>query len=106
MAAVEDQQPVETLGSDGADEAFGDRVGLRRSHRCADDLDRFASEDDVEGARELAVANPDEEANRCDRSANTQASWRACWVTQAPLGFVVQAARCTRRLPSSMKKST
>ena len=36
MAAVEDQQPVETLGSDGADEAFGDRVGLRRSHRCAD----------------------------------------------------------------------
>jgi hypothetical protein len=59
MAAVEDQQPVETLGSDGADEAFGNRVRLWGAHRCADDLDPFASEDDVEVARELAVAIPD-----------------------------------------------
>jgi hypothetical protein len=29
VAAVEDQQPVETLGADGADEAFCNRVRLR-----------------------------------------------------------------------------
>jgi hypothetical protein len=56
MAAVEDQQPVETLRSDGTDEALGDGVRLRRSQRRADDLDPFASEDDVEVTRELAVA--------------------------------------------------
>jgi hypothetical protein len=30
VAAVEDQEPVEAFGSDGADEALGDRVGKRR----------------------------------------------------------------------------
>ena len=29
-----------------------------------------------------------------DRSASVQASWRACWVTQPPLGLSVQPARC------------
>lgn len=43
MATVEDQEPVETLASDGADEARGDRVRLRRPHRRADDLDAVAS---------------------------------------------------------------
>jgi hypothetical protein len=64
MVAVEDQQPVETLRSDGADEALGDRIPLRRSHRRADDLDPFSSEDDVEVTRELAVAVPDQKAHR------------------------------------------
>jgi len=65
MATVEDQERVETLGSDGADEALGDRVRLRRSRWRADDLDPVASEDDVEVAGELAVEIPDQEANRC-----------------------------------------
>src|SRR4029453_17918364 len=65
MAAVEDQEPVETLRADGADEALGNRVRLRRSHWDADDLDPFASEDDVEVTRELALTIPDQEANRC-----------------------------------------
>src|SRR6266540_1015009 len=64
MSAVEDQQPVETLRSDGADEALGNRIRLRRSHRRADDLDPFTSEDDVEVTRELAVAIPDQKAHR------------------------------------------
>jgi hypothetical protein len=59
-----DQEPVETLGARGSDEALGNRVRLRRAHRCADDLDPFASEDGVEVTRELAVAIPDEEAQR------------------------------------------
>jgi hypothetical protein len=56
VAAAEDQQPVETLGSDGADEAFGVGVCLWRADRCSDDPDPFAAEDLVEGAAELAVA--------------------------------------------------
>src|SRR5215218_6887019 len=64
MAAVEDQEPVETLRSDGADEALGNRVRLRCAHRRADDLDPFASEDDVEVTRELAVAIPDQKPHR------------------------------------------
>src|SRR5215211_8685967 len=64
MAAVDDQEPVETLGSDGADEALGNRVRLRRSDRRADDLDAFAAEDNVEVTRELAVAIPDQKAHR------------------------------------------
>jgi DNA-binding transcriptional LysR family regulator len=32
--------------------------------------------------------------------------WRACWATQAPVGLAVQPATWTRRLSSSMKKST
>jgi hypothetical protein len=41
---------------------------------------------------------------RSDRPAKLRLP--ACWATQAPLGLVVQPARWTRRLPSSMKKST
>ncbi len=64
MAAVEDQEPVETLRSDGADKALGKRVCLRRSHRRADRLDPFASDDGVELTRELAIAIADHKARR------------------------------------------
>jgi len=56
MATVEDQQPVETLGSNGANKALGDRVRLRRSHRRLHDPYALAAEDLVEGAAVLAVA--------------------------------------------------
>jgi hypothetical protein len=45
VAAADDQQPVETLGADGADEALGVGVRLRCPDRCADDLDPLAAED-------------------------------------------------------------
>jgi hypothetical protein len=41
---ADDQEPVETFGPRGSDEALGDRVRLRRSDRCADDLEAFAFE--------------------------------------------------------------
>jgi len=40
-----------------------------------------------------------------DRSGNVQACWRACRTAQAPLGFALHPARCTRRLPASMKRT-
>jgi hypothetical protein len=74
MAAVKDQPPVETLRSDGSDEALGNRIRLRRSHRCADDLDPFTSEDVVEVTRELAVAIPDQEATQAYRPVERRES--------------------------------
>jgi hypothetical protein len=62
VAAVDDQQPVEALGTDRADETLRERVRLRRSHRRLDDLDALAGEDNVEVACELAVAVTDQEA--------------------------------------------
>lgn len=49
VSAVDDQEPVETFRADGADEAFCDRIRLRRADRCFDDLDPFAAEDDGTG---------------------------------------------------------
>jgi hypothetical protein len=61
VAAAEDQQPVETLASNGANEPLRVGVGLWCPDRCSDDLDPFAAEDLVEGGAELAVAvvNPE-----------------------------------------------
>jgi hypothetical protein len=64
MASVHDQDPVEAVGPDGADEALGDRVRFWRSHWRLDDLDAFAGEDGVEVAGELAIAVADQEAKR------------------------------------------
>jgi hypothetical protein len=44
--------------------------------------------------------------NRMPSSAMSRPRLRACWVTQAPVGLVVQPASQTRRLACAMKKST
>lgn len=79
---TDDQDPVEAVTSDGADPALRKRVRFRGLEGCADHFNALAAEDLVEVVSELAVSVVDEEADRC------------------------RAARCTRRLPSSMKKST
>src|SRR5215813_5748832 len=61
MATVHDQEPVEAFAANGADEALGDGVGLRRAHRCLDDLDALACEDGIEVARVLAASVSDQE---------------------------------------------
>jgi hypothetical protein len=61
VAAVEDQQPVETFGADGSDEPLGDRVCLRRPCGRLDDPDAAGPEHLVEGAAVLAVAVADQE---------------------------------------------
>jgi hypothetical protein len=57
---VDEEKTVEEFAADGADEAFGDRVRTRRTHRCLDDLDVDGGEHGVEGG-ELAVAVADQE---------------------------------------------
>ena len=103
VTAVEDQQPVEALRADGSDEALRDRVRLRRPYRCLHDPDSPAAEDLVEGAAVLAVPVADQEAHAL--VDEVEARLRACWVTHAPVGFVVQPPSQTRRLPWAMKKS-
>jgi hypothetical protein len=104
MAAVEDQEPVEALGTDGADEALGDGIRFGRSDWRAEDPDSLAAEDLVEGAGVLAVTVAIRKRIRC--SAKKRPRLRACWVTQLPSGLAVQPPRWTRRLPCSMTNKT
>jgi hypothetical protein len=60
VALVDDQDAIEEFATDRADEAFGDRVGSRRPHRCPDDADVDGAEDGVERGGELGVAVPDQ----------------------------------------------
>jgi hypothetical protein len=106
MSSAEDQDPVETLGAGGADErsamafAFGARTGVRMISRLS--LRKTASKLRLN----LLSRSWMTKRSGFGRSDNDQASWRACWVTQAVFGFALQPARWTRRLPSSMKNKT
>ena len=62
VSTIHDQERIEALRADGADEALGDRVRFRCPDWCLDDLNALAGEDGVEVARELAVAVADQEA--------------------------------------------
>ena len=92
------------FAADGADPAFRVRVRDRRVGRRADDRRAVAAEDVVERGDELAGAVADQEPDRAVGSRIMK--FRAAWVVQAPVGFVVMPARCTRRVSSSMKNST
>ena len=61
VSLVDDQETVEEFAADGADEAFGDRVGPRGLHRRPNDADVERGEDGVERGGELGVAVADEE---------------------------------------------
>jgi hypothetical protein len=63
VAATDDEQPVEALGADSADEALGVGVRLWCADWFLDHRDAFAAEDLVEGGAELAVAVMDQEAH-------------------------------------------
>jgi hypothetical protein len=58
---AEDEDPIEAVGADCADPAFGVGVGVRRLDRRADHLDALGAEDLVEGAAEFRVAVVNEE---------------------------------------------
>jgi hypothetical protein len=90
VAAAEDEEPVETLGADGADEPLGVGVRLWCAHRRGDDSDPFAAEHLVERHGELVAVGT---RNRTRSKKSVKLRLRAWWVTQAPVGFVVQPAR-------------
>src|SRR5713226_9015784 len=106
LSPADDQDPVEAVAADGADQrsanafACGARNGVRMISTPS--LRKTSSK-----AR-LNLLSRSWIRNRADvaRSESDQASCRACWVVQRPSGFAVQPAKCTRRVPSSRKKST
>ena len=102
VARSSDQEMVEVFAAQGADEAFGDRVRPRCSDWGADDADVGAGEYGVEGRGEFAVSIADQESNRSAQSPRLIRRLRACWVIQAPVGWAVIPARCTRRWPCSI----
>ena len=61
MVLIDDQQLVEELPSQGADDPFADRVRSGRLRRAGENPDACRREDGVEGAGELACAIPDQE---------------------------------------------
>ena len=108
MLAVEDQEPIQTLRANRPYEPFRDTVCLGRAKRRANNFYPVALEDPVKTLGELLIpiANQEPERFLAWRSANVHVSCRACCVTHGPLGLGVHPAKYTRRLPSSMKKST
>lgn len=83
VAAVKDQQPVQTFRADGSDEALGGRVCLRGPHRCLHDLDLLAV-DAARAPREPGVSGVTA-SDMCSCSAwfrKTRCSARIGLVTQ------------------------
>ena len=104
MSLVDDQEAVEEFAAEGADEAFGDRVRPRCPHWRLDDPDVDRGEDGVEGGGELGVAVADKEPEMRPASSRSMSRLRACWVSQAPVGWAVTPRMCTRRVACSMTK--
>ena len=82
LPSAEDEQPVEALASHAADPALGVCVRVGCLNGRADHSQSLAQEDLIEAAAELRVIS----------------RLRACWATQAPVGFGVQATNSIRRL--------
>jgi hypothetical protein len=77
VAAAEDEDPVEAVGAERSSPAFGVGVRVRRLDRCPD-----------------------------HSSPSRMKRLRACWVTQRPSGFELEAMYSIRRVASEMKNNT
>ena len=64
MAGTEDEYPVGELGTQGADPALRDRVGLRAARRGLDHGDAGVGQHCVEGVGELSGAVADQHGER------------------------------------------
>jgi hypothetical protein len=61
---VDDEDPVQQLAAEAADEPFGDGVGPRRPNRRQHDLHAGRGEHRVEDLAELVIVVPEEEPER------------------------------------------
>src|SRR5215204_1987320 len=64
MSATEDQDPIETVGTQCPDPAFGVGVCVRGLDRRPNHLDPLGAEDAIEGMAEFLVAIVDHESER------------------------------------------
>jgi hypothetical protein len=98
-----DQHPVQALTPGAGDPAFRDRVRARRLDRRLDDPDPGCREHGVERVGELGVPVRIRNFSPSVWSSRFISRLRTCWVTHSPVGCAVIPARCTRRVPCSMK---
>jgi hypothetical protein len=103
MLAVEDQEPIQTLRANRPHEPFRDTVGLGCTKRRANDLYPFALEDPSNSETLIPIANQEAERFLALRQRPRQLPGLLRHPRPARVGA---PAQCTRRLPSSMKKST
>src|SRR5262245_38731310 len=64
VTGVEDQQPIEALGTNSAHESFRDPIRLRRVNRRAHDTNARGLKHFIEASREFAIAISNQQANR------------------------------------------
>jgi len=103
VPAADDQQPVQALGTDRGDPAFGVALALGA---CTGVISTSVPSDRNTSSKARVNFASRWRMRNCNGRCSSISRFRACWVTQAPSGWAVAPARCTRRLLSSMKNST
>ncbi len=104
VASVQDQQPVETVGAHGADEAFG-AIAFAFGARTGVFTIRIRSLRKTSSKEPLYLLSRSRIRKRMPCLAKSKPRLRACSVTQPPVGLVVQPASQTRRRSWAMKNS-
>jgi hypothetical protein len=107
MRLVAKQHAISALGSDAAHEAFRERVrplGVRGGVLTTSmpSAVNTASKDRVNFASPSRIRNRNAEVH----SPRSITTLRACWVTQAAVGWALTPRMCTRRVAISMTNST
>src|SRR5215467_7448920 len=64
VTRIQDQQPIEALGTNGADESFCDPICRRRLNRRPDDSNTNALKHLIKASREFAIVIAHESTNR------------------------------------------
>jgi hypothetical protein len=105
MTRVHDQQQVETLRSDSANEPFGDPIRFRYLNRRAKDSGALGLKHSVKAAREFAIVIAKQKANGLRALSQGPRHLPRLLGDPVPVGMGL-AARCTRRLAISMKNGT
>jgi hypothetical protein len=105
IAAAEDEDSVEALGAERADPALG--VSVRLGAWTGVRITLMPSVRKTSSKAWLNFLSRSWTSNRngCS-SPNCMIRLRACWATQPPSGFDVQATYSIRRVASEMKKRT
>jgi hypothetical protein len=106
MGLVENEEMVEAFFSDGTHPSFSEGICIGSLKGSGENVEAFADKDGIESIRVLAIVVADEESQSGLGIITSHRICLACCVTQARVGLAVTPARCTRRVPISMKKST
>ena len=106
MLLIQNQQPIQALGTNGAHEPFRDAVRLWGTKRRANDFRPVLRKTSSKLSVNFWSRSRMRKRTCSWRSAKAHVSCRACCVTHGAVGFAVEPARCTRRLLNSMKNST